>query len=95
MSVQIEAYKSLIDSFLRREMSAESFQEQYFEMMKADSTIYKGDTGLVLDELFADADSFTRDPELLAEEPEFYLDEHRLRQKAALAATRLSGVISS
>ena len=94
MTGQIQAYKTLVDSFLKGEMSAESFQDKYLKMVQADEALYEGDIGLVIDELFADVDAFTRDPELLSEEPDFYLDEQRLREKARIAAHRFAGVTS-
>jgi hypothetical protein len=82
-------YERLLEQFLSGAMPVEEFQATYLDRFKNEGQL---DESLfeLLDELFGDVDSFTTDPQLLAENPGFYLDEAGLRQKVRQAAARLS-----
>jgi YD repeat-containing protein len=82
-------YERLLEQFLGEAMPVEEFQVTYLDRFKNEGLL---DEPLfeLLDELFGDVDSFTTDPQLLAENPSFYLDEAGLRQKVRQAAVRLS-----
>jgi Bacterial self-protective colicin-like immunity len=73
-------YRSLLEQFLSGEMPVEEFQAAYVDRFKAERRL---DAALfeMLDELFGHVDSFSADPQLLAENPGLYLDEAGLRQK--------------
>lgn len=82
-------YKRLLEQFLANAMPVEEFQAAYLARFKNE-----GELGVplfeLLDDLFGDVDSFTADPQLLAENSSFYLDEERLREKVQIAVSRLS-----
>ncbi len=87
-------YEQLVERFLSGALSAEEFRSTYLNRFKQEEQmgepLYE-----VLDELFGDADSFTSDRELLADDPEFCLDEARFRDKVRKAATRLAALKAS
>lgn len=95
MSDLSKPYRMLIELFLERKLSAEDFCEQYFVMMKKDDKIHEEHVDWILDELFGDADAFTRDATLVAEKPNLFIDEEELRRKAELAAARLADAAQS
>jgi hypothetical protein len=66
-----------VDAFLGRFLVEEPLGEPLF---------------LVLDKLFAAADAFTTDPQLLTERPDWYLDEAGLRGKVQEALERLGEI---
>jgi len=72
-------------------MPVEQFQSIYLERFKNEEQL-NGATFELLDELFGDVDSFTADQRLLAENPDFYLDEVRLREKVRSVANRLAAL---
>ena len=82
-------YELLFKQFLDSVISVEDFQKTYLELfkneMQLEESLFK-----LLDELFGDVDSFTTDQELLTENPEFYLDEAKLRAKVEGVVNRLS-----
>lgn len=82
-------YELLLEQFLSGAMPVDKFQAIYLDRFKnerqLDESLFE-----LLDELFGDVDAFTTDPQLLAENPSFYLDEAGLRQKVRQAAARLS-----
>jgi hypothetical protein len=82
-------YERLFERFLSGAMPVEEFQAAYLDLFKNEGQLGEPLFEL-LDELFGDVDSFTTDPQLLAENPNFYLDEAGLRQKVRKAAVRLS-----
>jgi len=88
MKSRLVDYRLLLEQFLSGVSSAMEFQTTYLDCFKNEGLL---DERLfeILDELFGDIDSFSTDPELLAENPEFYIDEARLREKAQFAVRRL------
>ncbi len=91
MSNALINYEILLKQFLDDAISIEEFQAAYCERFKnegrLDEPLFK-----LLDELFGDVDSFTTDQKLLAENPGFYLDEARLREKVQSTVSRLSAL---
>jgi hypothetical protein len=84
-------YERLFERFLGGAMSVEEFQAAYLYLFKNEGQL---DEPLfeLLDELFGDVDSLTTNQQLLAENPNFYLDEATLRQKVQKTADRLLGL---
>ena len=78
MSNAITDYKLLFERFLSGAMSVEEFQAAY---QRFRDSLLGEPLFASLDELFGDVDSFTTDPGLLAEKPEFYLNEAGLREE--------------
>jgi hypothetical protein len=72
-------------------MPVEEFQETYLERFKNETNLDR-EAFQLLDELFGDVDSFTVDQRLLAESPDFYLDEARLREKVHVVADSLAAL---
>ena len=85
------SYLKLIEKYLENSISIDDLINHYFEKFKNDNNI--NDTEFfILDELFGDLDSFTRDQELLDKKPDFFLNEAALKDKIAIAATRLTSL---
>lgn len=84
-------YGSLLGQFLNGEIPVEEFQVTYLDCFKNEGQL-DAPTFRLLDELFGDVDSFTTDQQLLAENPGFYVDEARLREKVRNVANRLSAL---
>lgn len=82
-------YDELIDGFLDGKISVDEFQSSYLAHFKSEGNL-SDELFEILDEFFGDVDSFTTDQHLLAEQPDFYLDEARLRERARLTASRLA-----
>lgn len=89
MSNPLLHYRSLLEQFLNGWISVDEFQARYLERFKNEGHL-DGRLFDLLDELYGDVDSFTTDWELLAESPDFYLDEAALREKVRNAVIRLS-----
>lgn len=89
MSNVIDAYKSLLASFLAGSLSANEFCSVYIDRFKGEDELSEKVFEL-LDELFGDVDAFTTDSNLLAPRPDFYLDEAQLRKKVQVALDRLA-----
>lgn len=90
MSDTYTDYAQLLDRFLCGEMSVESFQKVYLDRFKNETRKLDALLFDLLDGLFGDVDAFTTDSELLTENPTFYLDEAKLREKVLQVANRLS-----
>lgn len=84
-------YGSLLGQFLSGAIPVEEFQATYLERFKNEGRL-DGAMYELLDELFGDVDSFTVDQRLLAENPDFYLDEAGLREKVRSVANRLAAL---
>ena len=89
MSNPLVDYASLLEQFLSGAMPVEEFQATYLDRFKGERSLEEPLFEL-LDELFGDIDSFTTDSQLLAENPDFYLNEAKLRQKVRRTVERLS-----
>ncbi|MRW92598.1 hypothetical protein GJ699_21595 [Duganella sp. FT80W] len=81
MNDVFDRYAALIGLFLSHQLSAQEFSDRFLENFKEETAPMAEPLFLLLDELFGDADSFTTDPDLLAEDPVFYLDEQGLESK--------------
>ena len=88
MSSSVVDYELLMEQFLRGAMPVEEIQTTYLNRFKNEGQL---DDPLfeLLDELCGDGDSFTTDPQLLAGDPSFYVDETSLREKVRQVAVRL------
>lgn len=86
---RLKYYQELIEHFLSGTMPVDEFQLTYLDRFKKEVELEEPLFEL-LDELFADVDSFTSDPQLLEEKPALYLNEATLREKVQRAAARLS-----
>lgn len=84
----LQEYIVLLQRFLDSRITTKELQEAYFERFKNEGRLDEK-RFLILDKLFADLDSFTEDKILLAEAPEYYLDETELREKVRTALAHL------
>ena len=91
MSNALVDYGSLLGPFLSGAMSVEEFQATYLDCFKKEGQL-DASTFELLDELFGDVDSFTTDQGLLVENPDFYLDEAKLRKKVRSVVNRLAAL---
>lgn len=92
MSDVYDDYELLLGQFLGGAMSVGEFQMAYLQRFKSEKRRLGGELYELLEGLFGDVDAFTTDSELLAENPVFYLDEARLREKVQQVANRLSEI---
>jgi hypothetical protein len=90
-----EGYLSLMEAFINQTISARDFERRYVEKFKNESGSLDESTYQVLDEVFGDVDAFEPDEslrrELEAEDPGYYLDEVRLKERVQAAVARLTG----
>lgn len=91
MGESLDKYKILFKKFLGNIISVDEFKTNYLDLFKQEEFLNEP-LFEILDGVFGDVDSFTDDAQLLAENPDFYLDEVRLRQKIQQAANRLSNL---
>ncbi|MER9755082.1 colicin immunity domain-containing protein [Mesorhizobium sp. M0166] len=82
-------YRALVETFLAGEVDAPKLVEIYLKKFKDETRAIPDHDFRVLDEIFADIDSYTSDISLIRENPRFYLDEAQLRVKVAEALNRL------
>ncbi len=90
MSTPTQDYRLLLERYLSGELTAERFQSMYLDRFKTEQQRLDEPLFELLDGLFGDVDSFTKDPELLAGNPNFYLDEERLREEVRRVVKQLS-----
>ena len=79
-----------MQEYLDHRCTAEALVIKFLETFKNEEREMDEHTFEVLDELFAIADAFTEDTFLLSEDPDYYVDEHALRERAGQALTRLT-----
>lgn len=82
-------YEDILGRFLEGTISAEEFQRAFLGQFKNENRHLNDQLFELLDGLFSDVDAFTTDPELVAENPRFYLDEAMLREKTSHALKQL------
>lgn len=88
MSLALQKYKVLINSFLERKITADEFQAKYLSIFKKEEGELTEHEFNELDGLFADVDSFCSDPDLFESGD---LDEPMLRTQAKIVFQRLCG----
>lgn len=82
-------YPDLLEKFLAGDLSAQQFQKLYLEKFKREQRRVGDELYDLLQEAFGDVDSFTTDADLIKQDPDFYLNEQRLREKIRLIASQL------
>lgn len=85
-------YGQLLGQFVNGSLSVEEFQAIYLEKFKQEKRHMTDAVYELLEGVFGDIDSFTFDPELHAESPQFYLDECALREKIRNACNLLQNI---
>lgn len=82
-------YRTLLNDFLSGKLPASEFQREYLNRFKSEKRWLDSELFDLLEKVFGDVDSYSSDPELLAANPAFYLDEVRLRERIRTALDRL------
>ena len=82
-----EPYYSLIDKFLKFEISASFFENQYLKMFKNQVDPLPDKEYTILNSLFCDVDAYCDDPDLRDEGD---IDEESLRKSARLALEKMN-----
>lgn len=77
-----EAYRKLIEQFLRREISAKEFETTFLSQFKSEPEGMSDRLYAALDRLFGDVDMFCADDEL---REHYDLDEEALRESCKRA----------
>lgn len=72
----------LLDRFLSNPVSVEEFRTTYLDRFKGEVRQLDEPLYQLLDGLFGDVDAFTTDSLLLADHPDFYLDENQLKKSS-------------
>ena len=85
----ISHYIALMSGFVEGDIPVEQFVKRFIAAFKEEDSIPQ-EYFDVLDSVFADADSYSADVELRAENPEFYIDEDQLRESVRAARENLS-----
>jgi hypothetical protein len=89
MNQAFEMYANLIERFVSHQLPLQEFNVTFTARFLAETEPFEEPLFSLLDELFGDIDSFTDNPELLAEDCDFYLDEKGLRSKASDVLSRI------
>ena len=84
-----QEYKLLLEKFLDGTMPVDEFQTVYLDRFKTEQRSLNDALYEILEGVFGDVDSLTTDQQLLAENPDFYLDESQLREKIRQASIQL------
>ena len=82
MADLLSDYRDLVGRYVDGAISAAALQSAYIDRFKAEERPMSEDEYQLLDTFFAELDCYTEDRELLASDPDFYLDEAALRQRA-------------
>jgi len=90
MSDVIDDYILLLNQFANGFISVEKFRKMYFYKFKNETGGMSDQLFQILEELFGDVDSFTTDPELLAGNSTYYLNESTLREKVGCTLRHLT-----
>jgi hypothetical protein len=83
-------YGLLLDRFIQDVISVDNFQLLFLEQFKKEKRKLDVEVYDLLETLFGDVDSFTRDSALLDEAPDFYLCEKQLLEKVKKAREQLT-----
>lgn len=89
MKHELNDYRGLLERFLARQLPVDQFQQMFLTAFKNENRKLDESEYLLLDELFGDVDSFTLNPALLAEQPDFYVDEETLRARVGQVAAHM------
>lgn len=83
-------YLQLINSFLKSEITANDFSLKFIDKMKNDNRTFGDDLYDLLEEMFGEANSYTDKHEIYITNPDWYLTDIQLKNKATLIASKLT-----
>lgn len=92
MPVPLHRYAVPLRAFVEGRLTAAEFEVLYLAVFKGDDTIHGPPVFNVLDRMFAEVDEYVDDPDLRARAGG--TDEAHLREAAAAALKRLTGLAS-
>jgi len=90
VEVMLSQYRELIARFVKENISADDFEEEYIRTFTNDKSQVPGSEFIVLEKLFFDVDDYVSDP-LLRDSPED-LSGEQLRERAAATYSKLFGL---
>lgn len=93
MNDVVSDYLNVINKYLGGEMPVDEFQITFIDTFKDELRRLPEPIFFPLDELFAWADGYTTDPELLDLKPNYYVNEQALRSKAQECALKLTDLL--
>jgi hypothetical protein len=90
MSDVSREYRDIIEAYLSEKMAIGDLVDVYLRKFKSDYRKIPDEEFYVLDEIFACLDCLTTDVDLIAEKPDFHLNENQLKDHLVKALARLS-----
>jgi len=82
-------YVRIMQDFVQEYTSTIDFVTAYIDKFKNETQELAEDEFEILDGLFGDADAYTSDANLIAENPSFYIDEGQLKERVTMAIKKL------
>jgi hypothetical protein len=83
-------YVRMMQDFVQGSTSTVDFVIAFLDKFKNETREIAEDEFEILDELFGDADAYTSDANLIAENPSFYIDEGQLKETVSMAMKKLN-----
>jgi Bacterial self-protective colicin-like immunity len=84
-----QEYASMMQELMKGTITTTDFVTAYLNKFKSETRELDEVEFGILDELFGDIDAYTSDTNLIAENPNFYIDENQLRERVVMAKTKL------
>jgi Bacterial self-protective colicin-like immunity len=84
-----DEYVRTMQDFVQGALSTTDFVTAYLNKFKNETRELGEEEFEMLDELFGDIDAYTPDASLIAEKPNFYIDEAQLRERVAMTISKL------
>jgi hypothetical protein len=88
---QVNRYIHLLKEFVAGTIDASSFERQYIQAFKIETSFFSDDVFAILDGLFAEVDAFCADPELRANTSDA-ISEEELLERCKEALKRLESL---
>ena len=93
MIKNFEEYEVLLNQFLEKKISTEIFQIEFINLFKSESRHLDDHLYNILEEIVGDCDALSDDPELLLENPSFYINEVVFRERMFSAKRKLQNYV--
>lgn len=87
-----DEYQLILDRFIRGNISVDVLQLEFLQRFKNEKRKLDFELYSLLESIFGDIESFTKDEILLKESPEFFLDEKNLLEKIKFGAKCLESL---
>lgn len=84
-----DEYARMMQDFMQGVLPTTGFAAAYLDKFKNETRELGEEEFEILDELFGDVDAYTPDTSLIAQNPNFYIDEVQLRERVAMAIVKL------